>query len=484
MGFNQGVVRANPVLILQSSSTDNCKESAKAALLKTLDGLPLAISQAGRFVNSLNISLDTYLDMYTSSRSEVMDALPAEGRAPESSEDLANAKGSIRTTWTISINQLKERMERQGCKGDYYRAYKLLTLFAYFEPSDLHFDIIQRGLISNKVPDWFRETFSSKIRFFATVKILLDFSLVDRNAEEGSFSMHRVVHDWLCIYVGNETEPELLQIAVSSLALSAPPVFTDAWAEEQQRLVLHTLHLLPRLDHFTTACSLIEFDKFGGAVLQSAATMLNEKIEHLRMKKFDCSLLGISHLLQCCGKYREARQLVGATIEKTPKKFANGMDNPTYLLLLYAQSTFDLLGTSLTEAFEGFVRLENSFWIIKCRNLWALELRQRGEQDKANEIWQRLFSESRKLYPVFENPTRMILANLAGCLRSNHHRETLKALFESITEDAEAHALDDEYALFILEWLSRYYEGRGSAMSVLEASTYTNRPVRRRKHSG
>src|SRR5271168_1019019 len=156
-------------------------------------------------------------------------------------------KRSIRTTWTTPLNLLKEKASEQGPDGEYYAAYRLLQLFAYFKPSDLNYNTTRFGVIGNNVPDWFRRTFSSKLKFFGVIKILLDLCLIDNNVSEGSYSMHRVVHDWLCTYICGETNQELLRPAVGAISYSAPLIMTNRWFEEQQQLALHALHILPRL---------------------------------------------------------------------------------------------------------------------------------------------------------------------------------------------------------------------------------------------
>jgi hypothetical protein len=233
----------------------------RQSLLETLDGLPLAISQAGRFINALNIRLESYLELYTSSKREVMDMLSSDSQLQDTE------KGSIRTTWTTSLNLLKEKVSKQGSSGDYYAAYCLLQLFAYFEPSDLNYEVIRFGVIGNNIPDWFRRTFSSKIRFFSVVRILLDLCLIDNNIPEGSYSMHRVVHDWLCAYVSVGADPELIRLAAAAISYSAPLVKTSRWFDEQQQLALHAVHIYPSLQNLSPGDFLVQYDKLNASDL-------------------------------------------------------------------------------------------------------------------------------------------------------------------------------------------------------------------------
>jgi hypothetical protein len=277
-------------------ATRNQESPTTHELLETLDGLPLAISQAGRFINTLNLKLETYLELYASSKREVMDMLSGDSYLHDAE------KRSIRTTWTTSLNLLKEKASKQGPDGDYYAAYRLLQLFAYFEPSDLNYNIIRFGVIGNNVPDWFRRTFSSKLKFFGVIKILLDLCLIDNNVSEGSYSMHRVVHDWLCTYVCGETYRELLRPAVGAISYSAPLVMTSRWFEEQQQLALHALHILPRLQDLSPDDFLVQYDKMNTEELALVASLLGEPVKCWTLMKFDYTLIGISQLLQSCGR--------------------------------------------------------------------------------------------------------------------------------------------------------------------------------------
>ena len=202
--------------------------SAWHALLKTLDGLPLAISQAAQFMNTLNLRPETYLNLYSSCKRDVIDMLSVDSHVVDAE------KSSIRTTWTTSLNLLKDKASKQGPDGQFFAAYHLLKLFAYFEPSDLNYDILRFGVIGNNIPEWFQRTLSSKLKFFAAIKVLLDLCLVDNNVTEGSYSMHRVVHDWLCAYVCAETDRDLLRLAVGAISYAAPLILTNSWYEEQQ----------------------------------------------------------------------------------------------------------------------------------------------------------------------------------------------------------------------------------------------------------
>jgi hypothetical protein len=411
-------------------ATRNQESPTIHELLETLDGLPLAISQAGRFINTLNLKLETYLELYTSSKGEVMDMLSGDSHLHGSE------KRSIRTTWTTSLNDLKKKASKQGPDGDYYAAYRLLQLFAYFEPSDLNYNIIRFGVIGNNVPDWFRRTFSSKLKFFGVIKILLDLCLIDNNVSEGSYSMHRVVHDWLCTYVCGETNRELLRPAVGAISYSAPLVMTSRWFEEQQQLALHALHILPRLQGLSPDDFLVQYDKMNTEELALVASLLDEPVKCWTLMKFDYTLIGISQLLQSCGRSRKALELILGTRSRSSETLDDGTVNPVHLLLHYAEilcrSQSHHVLPSLSDKFWG---LGSPSWAIKSQNLYALILESISLRYEAVEMWELILDQSRNhTGSVFVHPTWMLFYNLLH--RIGDDLERRKQLFEKFETDA------------------------------------------------
>jgi hypothetical protein len=212
---------AQPSMLLRSYQLGTTSMEAERNLLEFLAGLPLALSQAERFISSLKLDMEEYLDLYNSSKSEVISQLPRLIH-----HEQAHGKGSVATTWLTSINLLKDRMTPEDDCGKHHRAYHLLRLFAYFDPTNLDFEILRRGLIGNNVPRWFRATFQSRIDFYSTVGVPLDLSLLDRTETKGSYAMHRVMYEWLEHVLVRETDIDLLSLAVAAVGFSILDVIT------------------------------------------------------------------------------------------------------------------------------------------------------------------------------------------------------------------------------------------------------------------
>ena len=138
-------------------------------MLSRLAGLPLALAQAGSFLRTTSMSITQYLDYYDNSRRQLLEShRPLFGRGDDS------PRGSIWTTWSMSISLLRDMTQRAGSGNRYGNALKLLQLITYFDPTDIDFAILCRGLIGNDVPQWFEEVFENELSFIATAEILVE----------------------------------------------------------------------------------------------------------------------------------------------------------------------------------------------------------------------------------------------------------------------------------------------------------------------
>lgn len=75
-------------------------------LLEKLDGLPLAIAQAGAYLEESGISIKTYLGLYEEQKQEVAEALL---KSDTLLDDYPNR--SVWTTWNISYNAVLAKNE-------------------------------------------------------------------------------------------------------------------------------------------------------------------------------------------------------------------------------------------------------------------------------------------------------------------------------------------------------------------------------------
>ncbi|KAE9374051.1 hypothetical protein N431DRAFT_556473 [Stipitochalara longipes BDJ] len=436
---------------------------AKTKLLQMLDGLPLAISQAGRFVKSSKMGLDEYLSLYESSKHEVIEKLPF---ATDGIEDTQRA--SIRTTWTISVNLLKQRMEKDTIDGNHYNAFHLLQLLAYFEPTDLSFDIMEKGLIGNQIPDWFRQVFSSKLQFYTTIQILLDLSLLDKQTNGTSYSMHRVVHDWLCTYMAGETDMQLLSLAMNAIAFSAPAIFrVSTWATEQRRLISHVDFLLPRLRHLKSSIPLVEFHKLDEKDLDKISEVLKpQRIDAVELFP-NQPMWSICYLISAGGKVDEALAIMDSAMARLNDSHIDSPAKSQELIaltgvragLLFDKESYDEAKTAISVVLNGLPQLQLPQRLIRRHTIQtqcvlSLILYDSGSKESSVDLLASLLWECKELYGTFHSLTWLMIDNLDEKLSRLERHADRQSILEKFKLEAETAFDHEENARSALRWLA------------------------------
>lgn len=134
---------------------------------------PLAIDQAGAYIEETGCSLHDYLHIYQQHRSTL---LARRGKQATSYPE------PVATTWSLSFAQVE-----QSCPA----AAELLHLCAFLAP-----DHIPEELLIEGAPYWpplLQEAVANRFSFNQMLETLLAFSLVKRLSEERMLSIHRLV---------------------------------------------------------------------------------------------------------------------------------------------------------------------------------------------------------------------------------------------------------------------------------------------------
>lgn len=142
-------------------------------IVVTLDYFPLALEQAGAYIEETECSLSNYLQLYQTHRSVLLAR-----RGVQST----NYPDSVATTWSLSFHKVQQANPA---------AAELLRLCAFFSP-----DHIPEELLTNGAPYWplvLQQTVTDLFTFNQMLEILLMFSLVKRLAENRLLSIHRLI---------------------------------------------------------------------------------------------------------------------------------------------------------------------------------------------------------------------------------------------------------------------------------------------------
>ena len=152
-------------------------------LIEKLDGLPLALAQAGSYIGESQCTISEYLELYDESWNDLMSSEEEEMAVNE------YRNGGIYTTWAISFKRIEQLDPQAG---------SLIRLWSCLDGKELFPEIFNgnRRFPGVDKPDWLKRL-GKKFTFIKTIKTMLSYSLAERKSESEGYSMHPVVHDWI-----------------------------------------------------------------------------------------------------------------------------------------------------------------------------------------------------------------------------------------------------------------------------------------------
>ncbi|HEY6286952.1 MAG TPA: tetratricopeptide repeat protein, partial [Ktedonobacteraceae bacterium] len=142
-------------------------------ITKELGGLPLALDQAGAYIEETRCSLADYLQLYRTQRAALLKARG--GLVPDHPEPVA-------TTWSLSFALVQERS---------IAAADLLRVCAFLHPDAIPEEIITEG--ATALGPGLQAVTQSPLALNQAIGVLLSYSLLKRQPEKHLLSMHRLV---------------------------------------------------------------------------------------------------------------------------------------------------------------------------------------------------------------------------------------------------------------------------------------------------
>jgi tetratricopeptide (TPR) repeat protein/transcriptional regulator with XRE-family HTH domain len=138
-----------------------------------MDGFPLALDQAGAYIEETGCSFQDYLRLFEQHR---VTLLARRGK------QAGNYPASVATTWDLSFQQIERAQPG---------AAELLHLCAFLAPDHIPEEILMQGV--EQWPYALQEAVTDPLRFNTLVESLLAFSLIKRLTQERLLSLHRLV---------------------------------------------------------------------------------------------------------------------------------------------------------------------------------------------------------------------------------------------------------------------------------------------------
>jgi tetratricopeptide (TPR) repeat protein len=199
-------------------------------LFALLDGLPLAIAQAGAYLHESGVKLETYLRYYDQQWTDLM-----------KSDDLADAplldypNRSVWTTWTISYQAIRDKHAPTA---------NLLLLCSFLDNKDLWHGFFAAAhanstVVARMLSKWIGDIAGSKLEFSRAMQLLRNYSLVEEVEQTTSYAMHPVIHQWAYHSQGKHFVIELSRLAVVTVGCAVPDEFARDYYVLLRRLLPH-----------------------------------------------------------------------------------------------------------------------------------------------------------------------------------------------------------------------------------------------------
>jgi tetratricopeptide (TPR) repeat protein/DNA-binding XRE family transcriptional regulator len=217
----------NQSQLLEEASEE--AQSQAADIVTELDALPLALDQAGAYIEETQCGLSAYLTLYRARRKEL---LHRRGNLPTDHPE------PVAATWSLSFQQVQERFPA---------AADLLRLLAFLGP-----DAIPEEILTGGAPEPGPELSSAAsdpLLMNEIIRLLLGYSLIRRNAEDRSLSIHRLVQAVLKDSMSDETARQWAERAIRAINRVFPESQPDTW-KQCARCLPHALAILPHLEAY------------------------------------------------------------------------------------------------------------------------------------------------------------------------------------------------------------------------------------------
>ncbi len=272
------------------------------SLVIELDFLPLAIDQAGAYMEEVGCTPAAYLELYHRCRK---DLLHRRGHTP------SDHPKSVATTWSLSFERIEHRNPA---------AADLLRMCAFLEPDAIPEELLQEGCLT--LGSQIRAVATDTLAFHGACAELARFSLVQRDPQARLLRIHRLVQAvlkesmeiteqerWIehLLRTTERVFPATVDATTWSLCQRMLPQaqMGSLWAERFAVASAQAASLLLRTAHYLREVALYEqAERLSQQVLAIRERMLQQ--EHLEMAQ---SLHALAEVYRQRGTYMEAEPL-------------------------------------------------------------------------------------------------------------------------------------------------------------------------------
>ncbi len=270
-------------------------------IAKALDGVPLALDQAGAYIEETGASLQRYLDLYSRQRHDLLSIRGGWGDAhPE----------PITSTVSLTIEKVAQTSST---------AHEFLQLLAFLHPDTISLDLFEQSRSQLSQP--LQSLIEHPIEFDQVIHVLLNYSLVRRSRDGAYLTLHRLVQDILKGEMDEPTQRTWAECTIRIVNQAFPQPEVTTWKLCQQ-LLSQSQHCISFINtwqcHFPESTQLLQ--KVGAYLHQQGryteaipfitqALAIREQWLETESLEIADSLNELAELLRKQGRYVEAESL-------------------------------------------------------------------------------------------------------------------------------------------------------------------------------
>jgi tetratricopeptide (TPR) repeat protein len=461
--------------LIQPNSTLEETPCADVGLARTiaaeLGGLPLALDQAGAYIQETGCSLLDYLKVYRAQRKELLMIRGA--LAPDHPQPVA-------TTWTLAFEKIAQKNPA---------AVELLQLCAFLAPDDIPEELIIGG--TPNLSPALKSIVNDQIAWNSAIATLLQYSLMRRDSSNKTLSIHRLVQAVLRDSMNDETAHQWAERTVRIVNRAFPSGEFETWVQ-CDRLLPHALgcavwveqyhlffsevtHLLNRIGHYLSARAryseaeplwkraLEISEQQSGPLHPDTATSLNNLAELYRQQgKYEqaepfyqralqiweqvlgpehpdvaCPLYGLANLYRKQDKYAEAEPLYHRALRIREKRL--GSEHPDVAYSLNGLANLYRKQGKYAEAEPLYQRAltireqalgPNHPYTAKALNHLAHLYTDQGKYAEAEPLYQRALTIREQVLGPDHPDTATTLNHLANLYRDQGKLEQAEPLYQ------------------------------------------------------
>ena len=409
------------VRLLRTWLPEALQEDA-SELVKELENLPLAISQASAYIKRMpRVSILKYLEIFRGSKENQI-ALLNKNR-----EDLRRDRGvpnAVITSWELSFDQIRR---------DYPDSANLLSLMSYFN--------------RQQIPQFLLKGDFDDISFEEDLNVLLSFPLIRAEIREDTFEMHRLVQiamqHWLC----NEGKDQLWKdCAVQRVAHLFPEAagqenhwpLCEALMSHAEEVLLYTAsaaesELARAAILVCTACYSMNRKGNNGVAERRATDAVQIQRRHFEDNSHETvlnTLEILAHAQNHLSKFREAISLREAILKQRLEKW--GPEDSNSLIAMHNlalshkgmghfEKAEDLLNCVI-EADESLSGPESRLFFKSGIELADVYLKQ-GRYEEAEKLGTKVLETCRNFHGLEHVDTLNAMSSLSWALIDNNKLE-------------------------------------------------------------